>query len=77
MSLLKSKDELAAIFQQAGIQVQDERDIITTCGSGVTACTLVAGLEYCGRDPSKTFVYDGSWVEYGRDDSGTPVETSQ
>jgi thiosulfate/3-mercaptopyruvate sulfurtransferase len=41
---------------------------VTTCGSGVTACVLTAGLEIAGMGASK--VYDGSWTEYG---SRTPL----
>ena len=41
----------------------DETAFVTTCGSGVTACVLTAGLEIAGMGASK--VYDGSWTEYG------------
>ena len=48
------------------------RPLITTCGSGLTACVLAFGLRLLGhRDVA---VYDGSWAEWGsRDD--TPIET--
>ena len=62
-------DTLAAQFEEAGIV--RSRPVVTTCGSGVTACVLALGLHLIGR--ADVAVYDGSWSEWGtRDD--TPVE---
>lgn len=67
---LKSKDELRALFTSAGIDIG--RPVITTCGSGVTAAILLAGLELVGnRDVT---LYDGSWSEWGFDPA-TPKAT--
>lgn len=49
-------------------------EIISTCGSGVTACVLALALHTLGR--SDVAVYDGSWVEWGAEDAGTPVESN-
>ncbi|MBV1863538.1 MAG: 3-mercaptopyruvate sulfurtransferase [Rhodobacteraceae bacterium] len=58
---MKPVDELKTIFETAGVDLS--RPIITTCGSGVTACVLDLALERIGhRDHS---VYDGSWSEWG------------
>jgi len=58
---LKEATALRAIFEDAGVDLA--RPIITTCGSGVTACVLALALERIGmRDWS---VYDGSWTEWG------------
>ena len=66
----KSADELKAAFDAAGIQ--PGKPIATTCGSGVTACTLALGLYLIGRDD--VAIYDGSWSEWGsRQD--TPIES--
>lgn len=63
-------DVLAERFAAAGIE--PSRPVVTTCGSGVTACVLALGLHLLGRND--VAVYDGSWSEWGtRDD--TPVET--
>mgnify|MGYP002529870260 CR=1 FL=1 len=63
-------DALAERFAGAGLE--PSRPVVTTCGSGVTACVLALGLHLLGRDD--VAVYDGSWSEWGtRDD--TPVET--
>ena len=68
----KSTDELKAAFEKGGVDVSTDKTIICSCGSGVTACTVAMALEECGRDPSKTVVYDGSWAEWGSDQM-TPI----
>lgn len=56
-------DQLHQRFTEAGITF--DRPIVTTCGSGTTACALALGLELLGvREVS---VYDGSWSEWGRE----------
>jgi thiosulfate/3-mercaptopyruvate sulfurtransferase len=65
----KSKDELLALFEAAG--VTGKRPVVTSCGSGVTACILTLGLRLA--DLPEGAVYDGSWTEWGgRQD--TPIE---
>jgi len=61
----RSVAEMKQIFSNAGVDVMTEQNVICSCGSGVTACTIAAALQACGRDPTKTFVYDGSWAEWG------------
>ena len=56
-------------FEATGLDLG--KAIVTTCGSGVSACILGLGLYLIGR--KDVAVYDGSWSEWGgRDD--TPVE---
>ena len=55
----KTAAELADIF--AGIDA--EKPVVTTCGSGVTACGLALGLAMIGRED--VAIYDGSWSEWG------------
>eukprot|EP00592_Proboscia_alata_P000922 CAMPEP_0194374378 /NCGR_PEP_ID=MMETSP0174-20130528/22792_1 /TAXON_ID=216777 /ORGANISM="Proboscia alata, Strain PI-D3" /LENGTH=316 /DNA_ID=CAMNT_0039153915 /DNA_START=462 /DNA_END=1412 /DNA_ORIENTATION=- len=69
----KSVTEMRAIFQSAGVDVDSDKTIICSCGSGVTASTIATALEACGRDPKNTLVYDGSWADWGSD-SDTLIE---
>lgn len=47
-------------FEAAGVEA--ERPVVTTCGSGVTACVLALGLVRAGFPEAS--VYDGSWTEW-------------
>ena len=58
----KQGEALRAVFEDAGIDL--DRPIVTTCGSGVTASTLMFGLHLLGKDAA---LYDGSWSEWGAD----------
>jgi thiosulfate/3-mercaptopyruvate sulfurtransferase len=59
----KQGDALRAEFDAAGVDL--DRPLVTTCGSGVTACVLLFGAHLLGRDRVK--LYDGSWSEWGAD----------
>jgi len=67
---LKSDDELRALFAKAGVDLA--RPIVNSCGSGVTAAILALAQSVAGHDDSA--VYDGSWSEWGKPQSETPVE---
>lgn len=62
---VKPVDELKAIFEAAGVDITTEKKLVLSCGSGVSACVLATALEECGRDRGTTYVYDGSWLDWG------------
>ncbi len=64
-------DAVKARFAAAG--VDGNKPLVTSCGSGVTACILTMGLRLAGLPEGA--VYDGSWTEWGGR-ADTAVETS-
>ena len=62
---LKGVDELKVLFEQAGIDIQSDKPIVCSCGSGVSVCHVYLALEECGRK-GKTVIYDGSWNEWSQ-----------
>ncbi|WP_375392902.1 3-mercaptopyruvate sulfurtransferase [uncultured Sphingomonas sp.] len=56
----KRGEALRQAFAAASVDL--DRPIVTTCGSGITAATLLFGLHLLGKDGA---LYDGSWSEWG------------
>ena len=67
---MKPLDELRKAFAGAGVDLT--RQIVTSCGSGVSAAVLTLALYRLGLENSA--LYDGSWSEWGQSD-GPPVAT--
>jgi thiosulfate/3-mercaptopyruvate sulfurtransferase len=65
----KSREEIAAAFSAAG--VDRAQPFVASCGSGVTANSLIFGAHLLGNDAVR--LYDGSWSEWGADPT-TPKE---
>ena len=60
--LMKDSEQLKQVFSMHNVDLN--RPITTTCGSGITACVLAFAAHQSGaKDVS---VYDGSWAEWGR-----------
>jgi thiosulfate/3-mercaptopyruvate sulfurtransferase len=59
----KSPDELRRAFAEAGLD--PAKPFIASCGSGVTATSLIFAAHLLGSDAGK--LYDGSWTEWGGD----------
>jgi len=59
--------ELKEIYDALNLE---NKEVIFSCGSGMTACIIALGAEIAGHD-SKA-IFDGSWTEWG--DGEYPVE---
>lgn len=66
----RSADEIRSLFEESGVAI--ERPFVASCGSGVTANSLIFAAHLAGNDDSR--LYDGSWSEWGSDPS-TPKVT--
>ncbi|HSK40937.1 MAG TPA: 3-mercaptopyruvate sulfurtransferase [Arenibaculum sp.] len=64
------RDRLAERVRAAGVDLS--RPVVTSCGSGITACVVALALHQLGRHD--VAVYDGSWAEWGLP-GDLPVET--
>ena len=65
-----SDDHMNVLASLADAIEDIDKPIVTTCGSGVTACILALALFLIGKED--VAVYDGSWSEWGSL-SETPV----
>jgi len=65
----RSRDEIAQTFAVAG--ADPHAPFVASCGSGVTANSLIFAAHLLGNHATR--LYDGSWSEWGADPS-TPKE---
>ncbi len=59
----KNKRDLVDVFESC-LKNINEKNIVFSCGSGVTACVLALAYSLI-NDKYQPCIYDGSWAEYG------------
>lgn len=59
--LMKTPAELEKTFASKGLKKDDA--VIASCGSGITACVLLLGMEEAGWKGERG-LYDGSWLDW-------------
>jgi thiosulfate/3-mercaptopyruvate sulfurtransferase len=67
---MRPPEEIRGIFQQAGVDLSSP--VITSCGSGITAATLLLALAQLGKEDVR--LYDGSWSEWGAREEAPVVQ---
>lgn len=60
----KPHAELHSLFSKCNVDLQ--KPIICSCGSGITACIIGVAALLCNA--TDVMVYDGSWAQWGADD---------
>ncbi|MBW4935926.1 sulfurtransferase [Marinobacter sp. F4206] len=65
----KPPSKLAAVFAELDPSVQpgNGHQLVFSCGSGITACIILLAAELAGYD--QLSLYDGSWADWGSDES--------
>jgi len=63
---MSPKPALRKIFEQ-----HKNKQMVFSCGSGVSSCVVALAADQVGF--TDLTIYDGSWSEWGREDSGLPV----
>ena len=60
--LLLNSDKLRTLFFKEN--KLENKKVIATCGSGITACNIIFGLSII--ENKNVYLYDGSWAEWGK-----------
>ncbi len=69
---LRDRSDLLGIF--SSLNLTPDSPIVTTCGSGVTACVIALALNV--SDYENVSVYDASWSEWGRKELNSQIVKS-
>ncbi|XP_067875622.1 3-mercaptopyruvate sulfurtransferase [Heterodontus francisci] len=57
---MKSEKELQRMFEEHNIDLN--KPLVGTCGSGVSACHVALAAYLCGKED--VMIYDGAWMEW-------------
>lgn len=66
----KAPEEINKVFEASNVSMKPDEHTIHMCGSGITACINILGMEIAGK--KNLSLYDGSWMEWGKN---VPDET--
>lgn len=69
---LKPREEIRRLFVAAGVDF--DKPFVASCGSGVTANSLIFAAHLLGNRDTR--LYDGSWSEWGADPSTPKAQGS-
>ncbi|MGF1754691.1 sulfurtransferase [Vibrio makurazakiensis] len=70
---LKQPKDLTLVFDK--LSLIDDKPMIFSCGSGVTACIILLAA-YIIQRPNPMGIYDGSWTEWGANQS-LPISVTE
>eukprot|EP01083_Nonionella_stella_P008750 25296_1 len=60
------KENLLKIFDECNLSKDGDKPIVSSCGGGITSCTVALALDLCGY--KNVSVYDGSYGEWASSD---------
>eukprot|EP00441_Pelagodinium_beii_P010875 CAMPEP_0197682556 /NCGR_PEP_ID=MMETSP1338-20131121/96625_1 /TAXON_ID=43686 ORGANISM="Pelagodinium beii, Strain RCC1491" /NCGR_SAMPLE_ID=MMETSP1338 /ASSEMBLY_ACC=CAM_ASM_000754 /LENGTH=296 /DNA_ID=CAMNT_0043264025 /DNA_START=179 /DNA_END=1065 /DNA_ORIENTATION=- len=68
--MMRPAEELQKQLQDAGLATgsfskPDGETLVTSCGSGLTACVISLAMHQVGLPVSRMSLYDGAWTEWG------------
>lgn len=72
---MRSVEECQKLFESTGLSLDNSRNTIHLCHSGITSCISILAMEMCGK--TNNALYDGSWAEYVTSIQGKSLQDEQ